>query len=290
MEEDEVIIAKAILVTFPINEFVEGRVQKFLLICFFSFYLNAQIKFKLIDSETLEPIYDALIDLGTNTFYTSDSIIKIEPIFLNKKIIISHINYGDTVLVLQNELILRWKKKTFRSESFEVLARKLNAHIKEIHLTNLDKNTYRFSDILTKNPLLISSSYGAAGSLQEIHIRGMDGKHSIILYEGVRLNDMQIGSFNLANIDMSSLSSIELFEQGASAKSGTDAMAGVLNLKQILSNENSISYQRQLGSFGFIRDKFSINLKQNNLLFTLNMTKEEARNDYPYYINNSKNC
>jgi outer membrane cobalamin receptor len=70
--------------------------------------------------------------------------------------------------------------------------------------------------------------YGGAG--QEIHIRGMDGKGTQVLVNGVTVNSPSLGTADVAGIPLNNIEKIEVVKGSGSLLYGTGAMGGTINI------------------------------------------------------------
>jgi len=107
-------------------------------------------------------------------------------------------------------------------------------------------------DVLREIPGLQVDEYGPPGTLAEVFTRGADSTGTLILLDGVPLNDPG-GSIHLENITSEGLDRIEVVRGPESALFGAEAAAGVIQLFTKHGNAEStvphgaVSYER--GSF-----------------------------------------
>ena len=74
---------------------------------------------------------------------------------------------------------------------------------------------------------------GNAGGQGNIYIRGSEPNHTLILIDGVRLNDPtnnRGGGYDLSTLDPASIDRIEIIRGAGSAIYGADAMGGIVNI------------------------------------------------------------
>ena len=74
---------------------------------------------------------------------------------------------------------------------------------------------------------------GSRGGRASIYTRGLDPNHTLILIDGVRMNDPtnnRGGSFDLSTLDPAGVERIEISRGSISAVHGSDAIAGVVNI------------------------------------------------------------
>jgi vitamin B12 transporter len=88
------------------------------------------------------------------------------------------------------------------------------------------------ADLLRDAPGIAVSKNGGAGTLTQLHLRGAESNHSLVLIDGIEANDITAGSaFNFANLLSCGLESIEVLRGPQSSLWGSDALAGVVNIQ-----------------------------------------------------------
>jgi outer membrane cobalamin receptor len=88
-------------------------------------------------------------------------------------------------------------------------------------------------DILRRVPGIHVSQPGSRGGRASIYTRGLDPNHTLILIDGVRMNDPTNnlgGSFDFSTLDPAGVERIEIIRGPISAVHGSDAIAGVVNI------------------------------------------------------------
>ena len=107
-------------------------------------------------------------------------------------------------------------------------------------------------DVLREIPGLQIDEYGPPGTLAEVFTRGADSTGTLVLLDGVPLNDPG-GSIHLENLTSEGLDRVEIVRGPESALFGAEAAAGVIQLFTKHGNaesdvpHGSVSYER--GSF-----------------------------------------
>jgi len=88
-------------------------------------------------------------------------------------------------------------------------------------------------DILRRVPGMHVEQPGSRGGRASIYMRGLDPSQTLILIDGVRMNDPMNnrgGSFDLSTLDPAGVERIEISRGPISAVHGSDAIAGVVNI------------------------------------------------------------
>ncbi|MGA9699578.1 MULTISPECIES: TonB-dependent receptor plug domain-containing protein [Acinetobacter] len=87
-----------------------------------------------------------------------------------------------------------------------------------------------FPDLLKHDAAINMVQSGGMGQLADIYLRGTESDHTLILRDGVRLNNASSGTASLAFIDTTDIKQIEILKGPASVLYGTDAIGGVVQL------------------------------------------------------------
>ena len=88
-------------------------------------------------------------------------------------------------------------------------------------------------ELLRRVPGVHVGQPGSRGGRASIYTRGLDPNHTLILIDGVRMNDPTNnlgGSFDLSTLDLAGVERIEISRGPISAVHGSDAIAGVINI------------------------------------------------------------
>lgn len=87
------------------------------------------------------------------------------------------------------------------------------------------------SDALRSVPGVSVGRTGGFGGLSQVRIRGGEANHTLVLIDGVEVNDPAGGSeFNFAHLMVQDIERIEVLRGPQSALYGSDAMSGVVNI------------------------------------------------------------
>lgn len=88
------------------------------------------------------------------------------------------------------------------------------------------------ADLFRRVPGVSVSETGGPGGTTSLRIRGGEARHTLVLIDGVRVNDPSSGSseFDFANLVATDIERIEVLRGPQSALYGSDAMGGVVNI------------------------------------------------------------
>jgi vitamin B12 transporter len=88
------------------------------------------------------------------------------------------------------------------------------------------------ADVLRRSPGLSVTESGGPGSATTVRIRGAESRHTMVLIDGIRVNDPSQGSgeFDFASLVPTEIERIEVLRGPQSALYGSDAIGGVINI------------------------------------------------------------
>jgi vitamin B12 transporter len=97
----------------------------------------------------------------------------------------------------------------------------------------IEKTSLRsVDDLLRRSPGVSLTQSGGPGQVQTVRLRGGDVRHTLVLIDGVRVNDPSSTGreFDFANLVLADIEKIEILRGPQSALYGSDAMGGVINI------------------------------------------------------------
>jgi vitamin B12 transporter len=101
-----------------------------------------------------------------------------------------------------------------------------------------------FFELMRTVPGLTINQNGGEGKVTQIKIRGMENRHTLVLLDGMELNDPSLldRSADLSTIDLNSLERIEVIKGPQTVLYGSDAIGGVILLssKKFTENKNTL--------------------------------------------------
>ena len=148
-------------------------------------------------------------------------------------------------------------------------------------VTVLDQQTIQdsqkvdVSSLLATTPGITFSRNGGPGTSSSVYVRGADSDHTIVLIDGVVLNDPSStgGNLDFGNLLVGDISRIEILRGGQSTLYGSQAIGGVIN---IITAEPQPGFnaeaQAEGGSLGTALAKAAIGEKADNWSFRLGAT------------------
>ena len=87
------------------------------------------------------------------------------------------------------------------------------------------------AEVLRTVPGIAVDQSGARGSLTQVRIRGAEGNQTLVLVDGIKMNDPGRGSeFNFANFPLADIERIEIVRGPQSSVWGSDAIGGVIHI------------------------------------------------------------
>ncbi|MDZ7724342.1 MAG: TonB-dependent receptor [candidate division KSB1 bacterium] len=129
---------------------------------------------------------------------------------------------------------------------------------------------------------LAVTSSGGNGASAGLSIRGSETNQVLVLLDGRRLNDPVSGEVDLAQIPVQSVKRVEITKGAASARYGSGALGGVVNIVTGGEHSNQIRLRTRLGSYGFFTTEPSVSLQTQHINATLSYQRQSADNAYPY--------
>lgn len=137
----------------------------------------------------------------------------------------------------------------------------------------------KIKDLLDNLPGIYVNKTGANDSLATIAMRGTGSKYTLVLQDGIPLNDFMTGGVDLSKIDDVKTGKIEIIKSGMSSIYGADASSGVIN---IITGGEKKYYLQLTGIYGtadFKKYSVSSNSKIFNVDYSINYS-EEKKGDY----------
>ncbi len=95
-----------------------------------------------------------------------------------------------------------------------------------------DSQSVNVSDLLATTPGITFSRAGGPGNSTSVYVRGADSDHTVVLIDGVVMNDPALpsGNFDFGNLLVGDVSRIEILRGAQSTLYGSQAIGGVVNI------------------------------------------------------------
>jgi len=144
----------------------------------------------------------------------------------------------------------------------------------------LTLSSHSLVDALRQVPSIWVDEQGGPGGLTAISLRGAESNHTLVLLDGVQLNDptnSRGGAFDVNNINIDSIKRIEIIRGAQSAIYGPDALAGVIH---IITAEPTETAQHNLsvaaGEDGYKTTSFTTTGSINNVGYAIKIQSKDA--------------
>jgi len=133
-------------------------------------------------------------------------------------------------------------------------------------------------EILSGQEGLFIKSYGGSGQLQTISLRGMAAGQTQVLLDGLPLNNLQLGSADLGEYDLSDLSAVAVYRGSNSLLGGS---AGAINLlPDTIHSKPYYSAHIQQASFKNESYRVRLDLPLKGVLNSVSVRRSLAQNRY----------
>jgi vitamin B12 transporter len=138
------------------------------------------------------------------------------------------------------------------------------------------------TEVLQSLPGVTVVQNGGLGSTSSVFIRGTDSDHTLILLDGVRINDpvSPARTFNfLDQISVESIEQVEVLKGPQSTLYGSDAIGGVINIVTPSGEGHpALTARIRSGSFGTLQEDVSASGKIGDVKSFFQMTRQDVRN------------
>ena len=131
--------------------------------------------------------------------------------------------------------------------------------------------------LLSTVPGVVVTESGGGGGLAEVRLRGGDSGHTLVLVDGVRVNDASTANdeFDFSSISLDNIERIEILRGPQSSIYGSDAMGGVINIiTRKPRGKPDLSWTVEGGSYGTHVERLSGGFAKGD--FSMLMSGEHA--------------
>ncbi len=133
-------------------------------------------------------------------------------------------------------------------------------------------NVILISDLLRTAPGVYVTSFGGPGKPTGIILnRSIRSSHTLVLLDGIKVNDPTTGMFDFGSLNAEDVERIEIIEGPQSTLYGSEAIGGVINIITKKGKEKpKINLSLESGSYGTYKPNFEISGEIKNWNFRLN--------------------
>ncbi|MCX8055711.1 MAG: TonB-dependent receptor plug domain-containing protein, partial [Ignavibacteria bacterium] len=143
-------------------------------------------------------------------------------------------------------------------------------------------NYFQISEVLSKSPGIFIKNYGGLGGLKTVTLRGTNSMQTVIAFDGIPLNSIQNGSFNLTGIPLSIIDKVEVTRGGASSSFGSNSIAGAINFVPKIADNNEFELCVKHTSFAETQLMSSYNFKTSSIKNSISIDWTNSSGDYPF--------
>src|SRR6187431_2303523 len=143
----------------------------------------------------------------------------------------------------------------------------------------LQLSEHSLVDALRQVPSLWVEEQGGPGGITSIALRGAEANHTLVLLDGVELNDptnTRGGAFDLNGINIESIERIEIIRGAQSSVYGSDALAGVIHIITKAPGEKSSQLNGTLGTDDYSSVGFNTSGSLDKLGYAFSLQGKDA--------------
>lgn len=149
------------------------------------------------------------------------------------------------------------------------------------HTEIIEEEKLKEKESLDEVLRFFSSSFilrnGSPGKVSSLFLRGSESNHTLLLLEGVPLNDPYFGNIYLSEYLTGSFSKVEILKGPYSSIYGSEAMGGVVSL--FLKRDDRANFSFGFGNYGYGDLNFSYGKDKINFQFSKHIEKGRMEND-----------
>jgi iron complex outermembrane receptor protein len=151
-----------------------------------------------------------------------------------------------------------------------------NRAVRSIELDDTAKTlSNTFFDYLRLDPSLDVQARAPNGLQTDLSIRGGDFGQTLVLLDGIRMNDSQTGHFNFdLPLPPDSVSRVEILKGAGSAIYGADALGGVVNVLTRAPESSELRLRTSVGNFGVNQQSASLATVWKNVTEELSFSRD----------------
>lgn len=137
---------------------------------------------------------------------------------------------------------------------------------------------YDLNDMFEMQPGVDVLRSGGRGAVSSIQVRGSSSGQTLMLVNGVRISSATLGTARYALVPSELVGHVELLRGSASALYGSDAMAGVVNIKTAatINKESGVNVGVEYGSHNYHRAAIAGNVDGGQLDLAVAAVRESS--------------
>jgi vitamin B12 transporter len=139
-------------------------------------------------------------------------------------------------------------------------------------------------DALRQLPSVWVEQQGGPGGITSINLRGAEANHTLVLLDGVQLNDptnTRGGAFDLNAINLESIERIEVIRGAQSAIYGSDALAGVIHIITKSPDKLATSINASVGEYDYATAGVHTRFKNKAVGYAIGLQVKDAGEPVP---------
>ncbi len=134
-------------------------------------------------------------------------------------------------------------------------------------------------------PGLYLQNYGGMGGLKTVSLRGFTSQNTLILFDGVRLNHTQSGTFNLNKIPEFLIENVIVYRGGNSAFFGNNASAGIVQLNTAFETSNKLILNSSMASYDDYKFHIKVNTELPGMPTSFSIGMNSSKGNYKFLTN-----
>lgn len=191
-------------------------------------------------------------------------------------------------VIIREEAVQQFYTPSVATKTIQPPAENRNKQLPSLDtISGAESRTYQrydLGDILSQSAGVSLVEAGQAGAQTSLFIRGMESNHTVVLLNGRRLPPGLAGIYQLEYLDVATLESVRITRGAASSLYGSDALAGVIDMRSTDARyieENTLSSFVEGGSFSTFRTGHKVTLKDGPVGIALDTSYLDTANDRP---------
>ena len=176
---------------------------------------------------------------------------------------------------------------TVKIESIDVLVSKqLNAFNGSRQADSIFTQAYSnksLAELFVTHSGLQVLSFGQ-GNTSTVSFRGTGASHTLVLWNGIRLNSPLTGQFDFSLIPGFFIDNINIAPGNSSIQSGNGGLGGCIDLSNSLpaDSKKRFLFSKEIGSFGLNRTALSYSAGSKSLFYRVRYQYEASENDFEF--------